>query len=178
MSEYRVSSRYAKSLITLAQEQGILEEVRQDILLFIDVCRKNRDFVMMLKNPVISNDKKNGIIQALFEGRINPITLSFFRIIIQKNREMLLPSIAEELRHQYNDLRGISMAKVSTVFPLDESLREEFKSVVRAYTGKKEVQLQEEVDEDLIGGYLLKVEGKQVDETLRGKLKELSLKFS
>jgi len=178
MSEYQVASRYSKSLITLAQEQGVLEEIRQDILLFLDICRKNRDFVLMLKNPVISNDKKFGIIQALLKDKVHPITISFFEIIIQKNREMLLPAIAEELRRQYNVLRGISMAKVYTVFPLDESLRKAFKSMVQAYTGKKEVQLQEEVDEDLIGGYLLKVEGKQVDESLKGKLKELSLKFS
>lgn len=178
MSEYRVSSRYAKSLITLAQEQGVLEEVRQNILLFRDVCMENRNFVLMLKNPVISNERKFGVIKALFEGKIHPFTLSFFRIVIQKNREMLLPAIAEELRQQYNALKGISIAKVYTVFPLDESLRSEFKNLVRAYTGKKEVLLEEEVDEDLIGGYLLKVAGKQVDESLRGKLKELSLKFS
>lgn len=178
MSEYRVASRYAKSLITLGQEQGVLEEVHRDILLFIDVCRKNRDFVLMLKNPVISNDKKFNIVQALFEGKIHAFTIAFFRIIIQKHREMLLPAIAEEFRRQYNELRGISIAKVYTVFPLDEYLRKEFKSLVRVYTGKQQVQLLEEVDEDLIGGYLLKVEGKQVDESLKGKLKELSLKFS
>ncbi len=178
MSEYRVASRYSKSLITLAQELDILEEVRQDILLFADLCRENRDFVLMLKNPVISNEKKFGVIETLLKDRIHPVTLSFFRIIIQKNREMFLPAIAEELRHQYNALKGISMAKVYTVFPLDETLRQKFKSMVLDYTGKKEVQLQEEVDKDLIGGYLLKVEGKQVDESLKGKLKELTLKFS
>jgi len=178
MSEYRVASRYAKSLVTLAQDQGVLEEVRENILLFRDVCRENRDFVLMLKNPVISNDKKFGVIQALFEGKIHPFTLAFFKIVIQKNREMLLPAIAEELRQQYNALHGISIAEVFTVFPLDESFREKFKNLVRYYTGTKEVLLEEEVDGDLIGGYLLKVAGKQVDESLKGKLKELSLKFS
>ena len=58
MSELRVASRYSKSLITLAQDQGILEEVHSDMLMFLNVCRENRDFVLMLKNPIISNDKK------------------------------------------------------------------------------------------------------------------------
>jgi F-type H+-transporting ATPase subunit delta len=70
------------------------------------------------------------------------------------------------------------MAKVATVFPLDDALREEFKGLIAHFTGKDDVELEEEVDEDLIGGYVLKFEGKQVDESLEGKLKELSLKFS
>jgi F-type H+-transporting ATPase subunit delta len=91
---------------------------------------------------------------------------------------MFLPAIADEFHRQYNVLRGISMAKVTTVFPLDETLRNEFKNLIGTYTGATEVELEEVVDDDLIGGYLLKLEGKQVDESLKGKLKELSLKFA
>ena len=122
--------------------------------------------------------RKPGILTALFDGRVNAMTMSFFGIITKKNREMLLPLIADEFHQQYNVLRGIGMAKVTTVFPLDESLREDFKQLAGAFVGKQEVELEEEVNEELIGGYLLKLEGKQVDESLRGKLKELSLKFS
>ena len=178
MSEYRVASRYAKSLTTLAQEKGILDEIHQDMLSFLNICKENREFVLMLKNPIISNDKKSGILKTLFEGKVHQMTMSFFGIITQKNREMLLPLIAEEFHQQYNAIRGIRMAEVTTVFPLDESLRNEFKNLIASYTGATKVELEEIVDEDLIGGYLLKLEGKQVDESLKGKLKELSLKFA
>ena len=178
MSEYRVASRYAKSLLTLAHEDGVLEEVHRDLQLFLEVCKENRDFVVMLNNPIISHDKKSSILNRIFEGRVQKETMSFLAIISRKHREMLLPAIAEEFHKQYNEFHGIGMAKVTTVFPLDDSLREEFKNLTSNLIGKQQIELEETVDEDIIGGYLLKIEGQQVDESLRGKLKELALKFS
>ena len=178
MSEYRVASRYAKSLLNLAQERGVLEEVHDDLQLFRKVCEENRDFVIMLKNPIISHDKKTAILNQLFESRFQNETMAFLGIIAQKHRENLLPAIADEFHKQYNDYHGIGMAKVTTVIPLDDTLRQEFKTLTGGLVGKQKIELSESINKDLIGGYVLKVEGKQVDESLRGKLKELSLKFS
>ncbi|GJM27419.1 MAG: F0F1 ATP synthase subunit delta [Cyclobacteriaceae bacterium] len=178
MSEYRVASRYAKSLLTLAKETSLLDELHNDMQLFLSVCQENRDFVLMLKNPVINNHKKASILKKMFKGKVHAATITFFEIITRKHREMLLPAMAEEFHNQYNLLHDIGMAKVATVFELDEPLRQEFKSLVAHYSGNSKVELEEEVDPDLIGGYLLKLEGKQVDQSLNGMLKELSLKFS
>ncbi len=178
MSEFRVASRYAKSLLDLAKDKSLLEELHQDMLLFSSVVNENRDFALMLKNPVIPNEKKADILNKIFEGKVHPVTLTFFDIITRKSREMYLPAMATEFHKQYNLLHDIGMASVTTVFKLDQPLREDFKELVTHYTGKTEVELEEEIDEELIGGYLLKLEGKQVDESLKGKLKELSLKFN
>lgn len=178
MSEYRVASRYAKSLITLAQEQGLLEEVHNDIQLFSKICHENRDFTMMLKNPIINNYMKSQILREIFEGKVHEITTAFFDIVTKKNREMLLPEISSEFHLQYNIINEISLANVATVFQLDDSLRDEFKHLVAHFTGSKTVELKEEINEELIGGYVLKLGGKQIDESLKGKLKELKLKFS
>jgi F-type H+-transporting ATPase subunit delta len=178
MSEYRVASRYAKSLLSLALERGVLEEVHDDLQLFRKVCDENRDFVVMLKNPIISHDRKTVILNKLFESKFQHETMAFLGIIAQKHREMLLPAIADEFHKQYNDHHGIGMANVTTVFQLDDRLRQEFKTLTGGLIGKRKIELSESIDKDLIGGYVLKVEGKQVDESLRGKLKELSLKFS
>lgn len=58
MSEIKVASRYAKSLIDLAQEQDSLEPIKNDIELFIDICQANPTLRAILKNPIISPDKK------------------------------------------------------------------------------------------------------------------------
>ena len=178
MSEYRVTSRYAKSLITLAQEQGVLEEVYADIRSFYTICQANRDFVLMLKNPVIRKEKKSQIIQKLFSGRVNKVTYSFFEIMLRKHREKYLPETAVEFKNQYNVLNKIGMAKVTTVLPLDQTLRDEFKRLVKEFTASKEVELEEITDEELVGGFVLTLGDRQMDESLKGKLKELALKFS
>ena len=178
MSVYRVASRYAKSLLDLAKGKSLLDELHKDMQLFSSVCEQNRDFALMLKNPVITNEKKASVLTKIFEGKVHPVTITFFDIITRKHREKFLPAIATEFHKQFNLLHNIGMASVTTVFPLDQTLRQDFKDLVIHYTGKAEVELEEEVDEELIGGYQLKLEGKQVDESLKGKLKELSLKFT
>lgn len=177
MSERRVASRYAKSLIELAEEKGVLEEVNRDMQFFDSVTKSNRDFELAIRNPIVSNDKKLGILKAIFANKVSDLTFRFFEIISRKNREVILPLIAEEFHAQYNVYKGIVLVKVVTTFPLDEKLRARFKEVVKERFGK-EVELEESVDESLIGGYILTVGDKQIDESLNSKLKGLKLEFS
>jgi F0F1-type ATP synthase delta subunit len=58
MADSRVASRYVKSLLGLAVQQGVVEPVHQDMQLFAQVCRNSRDFVLMLKSPIVRHEKK------------------------------------------------------------------------------------------------------------------------
>ncbi|MDH3710129.1 MAG: ATP synthase F1 subunit delta [Cyclobacteriaceae bacterium] len=178
MSEIRVASRYAKSLITLAQEKGELASIHEDMQLFAVICEENRDFELMLKNPIINHDKKLAILKELFDDKVNETTLSFFEIIARKNRERVLPLIAKEFHIQYNALKGVEMATVKTIHSLNDEQRSRFKSAIVEATGMNSVELTEVIDNELIGGYILKIGGKQIDESLKGKLKELQLEFA
>lgn len=177
MSDFRAAYRYAKSLISLAEEKGVIETVHNDMLLFSKVVEDNKEFPRILKNPIINHEKKLNILRGIFADKVHPMTLAIFEIITRKNREAILPEIARSFHHQYNVIKGIEEAKVITTFPLDEKTREQFRAVVREKTGK-EVELKEEVNESLIGGYILKIGGLQIDESINSKLKELRLQFS
>jgi len=159
-------------------EQGMLEEVYQDIIDFTKICKQSRDFTLMLKNPVIRNDKKRQILKELFFNRVNKVTYAFFEIMIRKNRGKYLPETAVAFKHQYNAVHEIGMAKVTTVFPLDEDLRNEFKRLIKSFTGKRQIELEEVTNKDLVGGFVLNLGDRQMDESLKGKLNELKLKFS
>lgn len=178
MSERRVASRYSKSLLSLAQEKGLLEEVNNDMELLASAFRDNRDLTMVIKNPIIPNDKKLNILKALFEGKVSELTFRFFEIISRKNRENLLPDIAASFRELYNDYKGIIVAQVITSFPLDSKLREDFKKVVKHEFGQeKTVELVEKIDASLIGGYTLTVGDKRIDQTLDTQLRKLKMEF-
>ncbi len=177
MSEFRIASRYAKSLLELASEQGKLEEVNKDMLLFSEVISENRDFQLFLKSPVVAHDKKLAVLSQVFTGKVNDLTLAIFRILVKKQREAYLSAIATEFHHQYNAKTGIEEATVTTTFPIDNELRNEFKAVVKKISGK-EVELTEKIDENLIGGFILKVGDRQIDDSINSRLKALKLKFS
>ena len=177
MSEIRVAARYAKSLLELAKEQGVVEQVNQDMLFFSKVCDENRALQLTLKSPVVRHQQKMAILKQIFEQRVSPVSYTIFTIITRKNREAVLYAIAKEFHHQYNQYKNIQPAQVTTTFPLDEPLRAKFRQLVTESTGGKQVELQEKVDPALIGGFVLKVGDRQIDESLRSRLQSLKLKF-
>lgn len=178
MSDYRVASRYAKSLLELAEEKGVLENIYSDMKQFSKVCKDSREFVLMLSNPIIKHDKKNAILKGIFKGKVHDITLALFDIITRKNRESILPELAKAFLAQYNVRKGIEEAKVTTAVALSDDLRKEMITLVKKISGKNEVELQEVVDKDMIGGYILKVGDRQIDDSLRSKIKDLEYNFS
>jgi F-type H+-transporting ATPase subunit delta len=177
MSVGIVAARYAKSLIELAKEQNVVESVYEDMKLFKDTADKNRGLMLALKSPVVRHEKKLAILKALFLERVNPVSYSIFTIITRKNRESILDSIADEFIREYDTYRGIQKAVVITTTPLTEELRQQFNNMVHAATGKT-VELEEKVDPALIGGYLLRVNDRQIDASLRSRLNELKLQLT
>jgi F-type H+-transporting ATPase subunit delta len=176
MSVGTVASRYAKSLIELAEEKKVVEEVYQDMLLFKRVSSENRGLMLALKSPVVRHEKKLGILSALFQDKVHPVSYTIFNIITKKNRESILDSIAEEFVTLYNSYKGIQKAVITTSTPLNPALRAQFNKIVADATGKT-VELEEKVSEKLIGGYVLRVGDRQIDASLRSRLNELKLEL-
>lgn len=178
MAETRVASRYVKSLLSLAVEQNAIDAVHNDMLLFAKVADENRSFAMMLNNPIISHKKKHDILEKLFKGKVHTLTFAIFDIITRKNRESILIDIAKEFHNAYNAYKGIGKATVTTATPIDATLRTEFGEIVKKLSNKKDIELIEKVDTEMIGGFVLNVGDRQIDTSIKNKLKALKVKFS
>jgi F-type H+-transporting ATPase subunit delta len=178
MADIKAASRYVKSLLNLAVEKSVLEQVHADMLAFDKVLSENRALLTTLRSPIIKHYKKKNILDSLFRGRFNDLTLSFFRIITEKNREGLLPLIAKEFHNAYIEHQGIGRASVVTAVPLDKELREELLTVAKKVVGKSKIELKEEVDPSIIGGFILNAGSQQIDSSIKHKLKILQLNFN
>jgi F-type H+-transporting ATPase subunit delta len=178
MSELRVASRYAKSLLDLAEERGTLEQVKDDMDLFNKTLTENRDLRLLLRNPIVKHDKKLAILRAVFGGKVSDLTEKFFTIVTQKNRESALEFIGSEFLIQYNSLRGVQTAEVTTAMPLTPELRAEVQTLVRQQTGLQQVILTEKVDASLIGGFVLRVGDRLLDDSVSFRLRKLRTEFS
>ncbi len=176
MSIGTVASRYAKSLIELAKEKNVVDEVYQDMVLFKKTTDENRLLRAALASPVVRHEKKLGILKGIFEDKVNPVTFSIFIIITKKNREAILDAIAAEYIKSYDDYRGIQKATVISSTPLTEELRKKFIGIVAEATGKT-VELEEKTDPELIGGYILRIGDRQIDASVKSRLNELKLKL-
>ncbi len=176
MSEIQVASRYAKSLIDLAAEQNSVEPVKKDIELFLETCRVNPQLQAILKNPIISLDKKANILDGLFGDKLNKMILSFFKIVVRKGRSQVLYATGKEFINQYNILKNVVKSTVTSASPLSQDNIAQIEEVVKQAT-KGEVILTAQVDPDLIGGFILKVGDKQFDTSLSSKLNKLKKEF-
>ncbi len=173
MADQRVAARYAKSLLDLGQEMGTLDAVKQDMDLLSKTMTESRELRLLLRNPIVKHDKKLAILTAIFQGKVSDVTMRFFSILTQKNRESALESMGTEFQVQYNILRGIQAAEVTSAAPLTAVSRLEIRKLVTQQTGHADVQLTEKVDPELIGGFVLRVGDNQIDDSVRTSLRKL-----
>ena len=172
MRSHRAATRYAKSIIDLAKEQKVLDEVYSDMQLFSAVIEQNRVFAVMLKNPIINHDKKRKILHALFDTRMNKLSISAFDLITRKNRENILAEISTESQVQYNAFKGFQVAEITTTINLDDELRKKFNELVEEISGKK-AKLNEVVDESIVDGFVLNIGDKRLDQSIKTQLNNI-----
>ena len=176
MSEFKVATRYAKSLIDLAEEQNLLEQIKNDMSLFVQTLRANSLLAAVLRNPIVSPSKKSVILNQVFTGKVQPATIAFFKIMVDKMRSEILFETAKEFVEQYNLKKHIVKAVIVSAVPLSESNRMEAMAEVKAATAG-EVLLEEKVDPSLIGGFILTVGDRQFDTSISSTLSKLKKEF-
>lgn len=176
MKETRVAHRYAKALFELAIEMNVLEKVRADSELIYKVCIENKAFVHMLKSPVIRADKKLSIVKAIFDKHLCELTLRYLVIIIRNRREELVMAIAQEFIAIYKDFKNILPAFLTTAVEIDAETKKRILDLLHEYTDAK-IELNESIDEKLIGGFVLDFEDKQFDSSILRKIKNLRQEF-
>jgi F-type H+-transporting ATPase subunit delta len=172
-----VAFRYAKSLFDLAQEQNLTETLYSDMQLVGQTIGASRPLALMLKSPIVRNDKKASVLHAVFGAWVNPVTMNFMDIVARKGRDGMLDAIANEFVRLYDQQRGIERATVITTTPLTDDLRQRFKAIVANTTGSQLVELEEQTDAKLIGGYVLKLGDRQIDASVRSQLNDLRVSF-
>lgn len=176
MSEFKIATRYAKSLIDLAEEQNLLEEIKADMSLFVQTLRSNSLLGAVLRNPIVSPSKKTAILVAVFSGKVQAATLGFFKIMVDKMRSEILYDTAKEFVEQYNQKKHIVKAVIVSAIPLSEANRAAALEIVKNATAG-EVVLKEKVNPDLIGGFILTVGDRQFDTSVSNTLIKLKKDF-
>src|SRR4051794_4196703 len=129
MSVFRLSSRYAKSLFSMAVEKGQLEEVNNDMRSLQQTIKNSRELLVLLKSPVVVPDKKNVILEKIFGSSFNVITMTFLKLVVNKRREEYLPAVADEFINLYNKHKEITHVQVTTAVKMDEAMLTKLKEL-------------------------------------------------
>ncbi|MBP6575162.1 MAG: ATP synthase F1 subunit delta [Flavobacteriales bacterium] len=173
-----VAYRYARSLMELAQERGVLAGVEEDMRLVARTCEANRELVVLLNSPVVKADKKDKILSAVFAGKIGAITTSFMSILVRKGRERLLPHVAAAFSILYKISKNIVVAQVTSAVPLDAATREKVMALAAKQHPGKSIELVELVDPALIGGLSIRIGDELYDGSVSRQLSDMRREFS
>jgi len=173
----RVASRYAKSLLDLAVERGQLEQVHGDMLYLQQLTKESRDFLNLLRSPVIKAEAKTKVINAVTAGKVSEITTAFIQLMTAKAREAVLPEIITSFINQYKESKGIKTVKLTTAVPVSDTVKQEIIDQVKKTPGFDKLELQEVVDPSIIGGFVLQADDKLIDASIAYDLKTISRQF-
>src|SRR5215204_5809510 len=146
MPNPRLANRYAKSILDLAIERGQLEQVFNDMLYLQQLIKASRDFLNMLKSPVVPSDKKITVIDAIAGKNISELTSLFTKLLVNKGREGVLPEILTAFIQQYKHKKGIYTVKLTTATPLSDELKNSIINRVKETSEMKNIELEEKVD--------------------------------
>ena len=173
MQNPRLASRYAKSLLQLAVEQNQLDSTLADMQLLAAICQQSHDFLNMLRSPIIKADKKQHIIDAVVGQNINQLSQAFMKLLISKGREENLDEIAEAFIGQYKELKNIRTVKLTTAAPVTDAVKASILQKLLGNIPQNEIDLKTDVDPSLIGGFIVELEDKLIDSSVRRNLNEI-----
>lgn len=173
----RVASRYAKSLLDLSVERGQLEQVYNDMLYLQRLTKQSPEFLALLRSPVIKADAKTKAFNAVTQGNVSPLTTAFTNLMVSKAREAVLPEIITSFINQYKAHKNITIVKLTTAVALSEAVKASIISQVKNSEDIQNLELEEVVDPNIIGGFVLQTGDKLIDASISYDLKNISRSF-
>jgi F-type H+-transporting ATPase subunit delta len=142
------------------------------------VIDKNPELEAILKNPIIPLDKKAGILENIFGTQVHKATRTFLQLIVSKGRSAILFETSKQFIAQYNRIKGIVTAQITSAVELTDANRVEIETIVKQALSANQVILKEKIDPNIIGGFILKVGDKQFDSSISSSLNKLKKEFA
>ena len=175
MAGTRAAIRYAKALLSLAQDQKVAEAVNQDMVMIKDTVTQNKDLRAVLRSPVIKPSVKKASVKEVFANTHN-VTQGLIDLLVNNNRIDQLGEVAQKYIALFELQKGKETAVVTTAVPLSAELEAKILKKVKELTGS-DVTLENKIDESIIGGFILRVGDLQYNTSIAGKLNNLKREF-
>jgi len=177
MAHFRVAKRYAKGFMDFLSESGKEEMAMQEMLQLRDLVKTNRDLKNFFASPIIDYKKKTQIMLNLF-GSYSEESKAFLSLIIRQDRSLAIGDIAEEFIQLYKAKNGIKDAIITSAKELEPSQIDAIVSKAKASLPEgTTLEVVNKVDPDLIGGFILRLDDKQIDASIQTKMNNIRKEF-
>ena len=169
MRAVALARRYARALLLAAEDQGETERVLGELASFTQILETETRLRLLLFSPEVERDRKKALVKELLEGKVSDLFIRFLLVLIDANRQTLLPDIVGQYEQLLDQKLGRVRAHTITAVPLSDDLRERLQRSL-AETLDAQVELFTDVDPEILGGLIVRVDGKVYDASVRHRL--------
>lgn len=176
MAGTRAAIRYAKAALSLASDQKAAEAVNNDMIAIAKTISNSEELDQVLKSSVVKTEVKTAALSKIFP-KLNKISSDLFNVLIDNKRIGILGDVAQKYTELFDVLNDKEIAQVTTAIPLTKDLEKKVLTKIKELTSKA-VELENIVDESIIGGFILRIGDKQYNASVQNKLNRLKREFS
>ena len=171
-----IARRYARALFELARARDILGSITHEITSFEESLQSNAGFRTFLASQGVSKQEKRAKLETVLQDRMSNVFFNFLLVLLRKNRETIFADIAREFRQMVDQYYKRTHASATTAVPLDDKSMSQLKSALDSALGMN-VQVENNVDESILGGIIVNVKGQLLDGSLRSQLERLKARL-
>jgi len=176
MAQTRAAIRYAKAVLSLANEQNSASKLNDDMKSIVNAVAESKDLSDMLQSPVIHSKVKKATLLEVFPN-MNKLSVKLIDLLVENKRIDIIDEVAQKINMLFDESQGTQIAKVTTAVPLTKELEAKVLTKVKELTGN-DAEVQNTVDESILGGFILRVGDIQYNASIANKLDKLKREFT
>lgn len=173
MRNTAVSERYAQALFELATEKNTIESIKEELISVSGAIKEYPEFENLLFHPVINPFDKKAMLEGVFKGKVSDVSLNFLKFLVDKKREALIQEISDLYTLMVNNLQRKVVAEVYTAVEIGSAELDLLRQKLESYLDKK-VDLENHVDQNVLGGVLVKIGDRVIDGTLKTRFENMA----
>ena len=173
-----VATRYATALIDLAEGEKALEKIEKDLKALGGMIESSQDLQSAIRSPLIGREQQGGAMTALAQkAGFQALTQNFLGVLVQNGRLYALEAVLRAAGAEFSKRRGEISAQVQTASDLSEAQKKDLQSAISKALGS-DVSLEVTVDPDILGGMIVTLGSRMIDDSVSRKLARLRAAMS
>jgi F-type H+-transporting ATPase subunit delta len=157
----------------LCKEDGNLGLLQKDVEKLSELVKKSEDFRNLINSPMHTREEQSKSVGAISKKiKLQKHSENLLRLMARKGRAYFVPSIIHNLEALLENERGEIVVEIVSAVSIS---KDQIQSLEKALTEilKKKAKIQQNLDKNLIGGMIIKIGSRMIDNTIKSKLIKL-----
>lgn len=169
-----VAKTYGTALFDLSLEQNNLDEIYNQANVVLDVLSNNEEMMKILKTPQISKENKIKVIEECFKNKVNDSLVGLMVVIITKSRYNDLKDSLGYFIKKVKENKQIAVAFITSAVILNDTQKDLVEKTLLEKTKKSSIEMNFIIDKSIIGGMIIRIGDRVVDNSIKGKMNTLT----